>query len=157
MKRIDRILKNKKYAAYMKKTEDLEKERIFCRHNMGHCLDVARITMFLINQERLDIDKETVYAAALLHDIGRCEGNKDHSDRSCELAKDILNESGFDKTEISLISEAIKAHGDSRVAGEKSFRGIFYRADKLSRPCFCCKAKDLCNWDENKKNKSIVW
>ena len=31
-----------------------------------------------------------------------------------------------------------------------------YRADKLSRNCFVCKAKDKCKWSEEKKNATLI-
>ena len=31
----------------------------------------------------------------------------------------------------------------------------FYRADKQSRLCFACPARDECRWDDSKKNLKI--
>ena len=43
MERVDKILQHKKFQKYVKKNKKAEKERIFCRHDMVHFLDVARI------------------------------------------------------------------------------------------------------------------
>ena len=49
----------------------LEASREFCRHDVTHFLDVARLA-WIENLERgLGVSKEEIYAAALLHDIGR--------------------------------------------------------------------------------------
>ncbi|MDE6895781.1 MAG: HD domain-containing protein, partial [Lachnospiraceae bacterium] len=55
-------------AAFLK---DAEKDRIFCRHSIEHLLDVARI-MYIYNlEDGCGLNRELIYAAALLHDIGR--------------------------------------------------------------------------------------
>ncbi len=48
-----------------------EEGRRFCHHDMGHFLDVARLAMIFNLQQGLSVSKEMIYAAALLHDIGR--------------------------------------------------------------------------------------
>ncbi len=139
----------------MKAIDHMEKNRVFCRHNIEHCLAAARIALLLSYEENLDVPKELIYAAALLHDIGRAEAEKDHREISGELAEDILTDCGFNKDEICEIKYAIACHGDDTTAKENSFRGIFYRADKLSRNCFMCSAKGECYWAEDKKNSYL--
>ena len=43
MDRVNAILKHKTYRKYYDQIEKIEKDRIFCRHQMPHLLDVARI------------------------------------------------------------------------------------------------------------------
>lgn len=43
------------------------------RHGMVHFLDVARIGTIIALEEGLKIDREWIYAAALLHDCGKHE------------------------------------------------------------------------------------
>ena len=31
-----------------------------------------------------------------------------------------------------------------------------YRADKMSRLCFCCEARESCKWSEEEKNMEII-
>lgn len=47
-----------------------KKDRIFCGHDMGHLLDVARLAWIFNLEANQEISKERIYAAALLHDIG---------------------------------------------------------------------------------------
>ena len=93
MERVDRIVSHVKYQAYLKEIEELEQERIFCRHQMGHFLSVARIAMLMKEEEGLFVDKELIYAAALLHDIGRgvqYQTGEPHEQASAKIAPEIL-------------------------------------------------------------------
>lgn len=158
MKRIDRILSNEAYRRYTERTNEYEKERIFCRHDMEHFLSVARIAQILNLKKRLKIKKAYVYAAALLHDIGRFKQYEDgtpHDKVSAALAPQILEECGFREREIEPIVKAIRNHRNESIQYEASLSGILYRADKLSRSCFACSVEAQCNWKNGKKNMSL--
>lgn len=158
MERVNQILRNSVYQCNLKEIEVCEKGRIFCRHNMAHFLDVARIGMILNLKENLGIEEELLYAAALLHDIGRHEQYRNqipHEEASAIIAKPILKDCGFMETESKQILEAIRSHRDCNVQEQKNLAGILYRADKKSRACFSCPAVHLCDWDESKKNMQL--
>lgn len=158
MKRIDKILNHDLFNELLAKTYRYEADRVFCKHNMEHFLSVARIAQILNLKQKLKLDKAYVYAAALLHDIGRFRQYEDgtpHERASAELAPQILRESGFDGEETAMIVDAIIHHRSSEIEKEKSLRGILYRADKLSRSCFACPVEHACNWKENKKNLKL--
>ena len=76
MQRIDNILKNETYRFLMGMIRERELARIFCCHGLDHCLDVARIAYMLDMDEGAGIDRELIYAAALLHDVGRADPDK---------------------------------------------------------------------------------
>lgn len=158
MERIGKILKHDLFIACLSKNETAEKGRIFCRHNMAHFLDVARIGRIINADEGLGIEVELIYAAALLHDIGKhlqyAEGIP-HELASAQLASGILADCGFDKSETGVIIDAVRGHRDENLADEKNLKGILYRADKLSRACFCCPAESACNWKDGKKNLKL--
>ncbi|MCD8090470.1 MAG: HD domain-containing protein [Clostridiales bacterium] len=156
MERVNRILINDKYKYYQSVIEFAERDRIFCCHDLRHCVDVARITMLLSYEEGVPLDKELVYAAALLHDIGRAEGSHNHHIKSAELAEEILRRSGFSYNEAEIVCQVIRNHGDIETAEEKTFSGLFYRADKLSRDCLHCKARGACYWSDEKKNLALT-
>lgn len=155
MERIDKILKHDLFNEYLSKNEAAEKNRIFCRHDMTHFLDVARICRIINAEEGLGVEAELIYAAALLHDIGKhlqyAEGIP-HELASARLATGILADCGFDNKETDVIINAIRGHRNEDSADEKNLKGILYRADKLSRACFCCPAEGECNWKGDKKN-----
>ena len=160
MERVDRILQHEAFRRHMRENEAAEKERIFCRHDMAHFLDVARIAMILNLQERLGLSQGMIYGAALLHDIGRHEQYKagtPHEIASARIAPDILADCGYGPEEIREIAEAIGLHRDSGTAQRQDLAGILYRADKASRACFACKANGQCSWKEDRKNQKISW
>ena len=73
MDRVNRIWRHPVYQEHYKKIQELESERIFCRHTPEHFLDVARLMYIYALEEHLELSKELIYAAALLHDIGRAQ------------------------------------------------------------------------------------
>ena len=82
MIRVNKIIENKMYWEHLDKIEVYEKDREFCRHNIGHFLDVCRIAWILNLEGNLALSKEVIYATGLLHDIGRWlqyENGEDHA------------------------------------------------------------------------------
>ena len=159
MKRVNQIIENPLYKNYVCKTAEKEKDREFCRHDASHFLDVARIALLLNGRENYGIEQEMIYAAALLHDIGRWqqyETGEDHAAVSAKLAPAILEECGFYGAEKEQIVSAIATHREAGVKDERSLNGLLYRADKLSRPCYFCKQEKNCNWKQDKKNRTLV-
>ena len=71
MKEIELIRKHPLYLSCCKRLEELERDRQFCRHQMPHLLDVARIAYIRSLENGLGLKKEVIYAAAILHDIGK--------------------------------------------------------------------------------------
>ena len=107
-------------------------------------------------EQQLPVDREVVYAAALLHDIGRVaqmEHAIPHEQASVEFAKQILPDAGFNEEELREVTVAILSHREDCSVSELG--KILYQADKRSRACWCCGASDLCNWPDEKKNKGI--
>lgn len=160
MERVNRILQHEAFKENLGKNEAAEENRIFCRHNMGHFLDVARIAMILNLQEGLEIPQDIIYGAALLHDIGRHEQyavGTPHETASARIAPSILEDCGYTREEIRQMVEAIALHRTSETAERADLAGILYRADKASRACYVCKTSEQCNWKGNKKNLELRW
>lgn len=159
MKRIDRIFNNDKFRNYIHVIEEKETDRIYCRHGIDHLLDVARLAYIFALEDKADVSKELIYAAALLHDIGRADVDNegiDHHKLSCRYAKDIIIEAGFDDRETDEIIEAISLHNSDKT--EKNGLALYiYRADKVSRDCYNCKAIDTCYWKPEEKNMNIEY
>ncbi|MEE0741818.1 MAG: HD domain-containing protein [Emergencia sp.] len=158
MERVNRILRHPLWRGSLTQIEELEKDRIYCGHDLDHMLHVARLSYIESLERGLDISRETIYAAALLHDIGRGLEYKEgipHEDAACAMAETILPECGFCREETEQIVAAISAH---RSGGkeQEGLSGILYRADKASRNCYFCKAADRgCNWSFSKRNHDI--
>lgn len=158
MERIDRIWGHAKYQECLRGIEEQERHRPFCRHTPEHFLEAARLTYLLALENHVAVDKELIYAAAFLHDIGRhlqYEKGIPHEEASALLAEEILKDCGFTEEESWKILEAVQGHRTKQEAGD--FPGLFYRADKLSRSCFCCPARAECSWPEEKKNLHILY
>lgn len=158
MHRVNRIIRHPLWKGAVRQIEKAETDRIFCGHDLDHFLHVARMA-YIENLERnLKLSKELIYAAALLHDIGRglqYEQGIPHDEASCALAEGILIDCGFCERERAAVVDAISAHRDGDTAERDDLAGVLYRADKVSRPCFFCKAEEQCNWNEEKKNKEL--
>lgn len=167
MQRVQRILNNANFCAHLEKIAALETERRFCRHDLQHFVDTARIS-YILFLEAVSTEAGTavqedmrpmIYAAGLLHDIGRWieyEQGEDHALASARLAEEILSEVGFGLEEGQQICRAIQEHrGGSQV---RSLLGQYlYRADKLARPCLSCDAKDACyKYEVMIKNRCLL-
>lgn len=162
MDRVNRILHNEVYVENRYNIELLEKDRIYCKHGEEHALDVARIAMLINLTEQCGLEKETVYAAAILHDIGRAQEyreGKRHEEAGQMIASVILKECLFHQDEIDDIMSAIANHRDkSKINLTKSKLGeIISRADHLSRPCYKCMATQTCKWSYERRNEEIQW
>lgn len=159
MDKINEILTNDKYKKELKEINELEKERIFCKHNLEHFLDVARIAYIMCLERNLQYSKDVIYAIALLHDIGRAEQYKNknisHDEAGIAIAKDILAETSYTEEEKNIILKGIYSHRDDNEHIE--ILNIIYKSDKVSRMCFNCNAEDKCYWDYEKKNKIISY
>ena len=97
MKRVDAILQDGRFQAGLQWVEKLEVQRIFCCHRLEHLLDVARIAWILVLEQQLPLQKDVVYATALLHDLGRYRQYEEaipHHRASAELAAAILPDAG---------------------------------------------------------------
>ena len=161
MIRVKAITDNKKYNYYMDIIKKYEMDRIFCKHGMEHLLDTARIVYILCLEGNIDVKKDVVYAAALLHDIGRAleySENISHDVAGVSIAKEVLDECEYNDDEIELILNAISGHrGDIDKEYDKGFSDALKRGDKLSRNCLYCKAKFDCKWPDEKKNLQITY
>lgn len=117
MRRVEAIRTAPLFRACIGRIEEAETDREFCRHGMPHLLDVARIAWIDNLELGLGLDREVVYAAALLHDIGRAEQystGEDHDVAGARVAAEILDglPEGlqFDAGERLAILSAVSGH-----------------------------------------------
>ncbi|MBR5337482.1 MAG: HD domain-containing protein [Lachnospiraceae bacterium] len=167
MELTNRILVNKGYRERLRVIEEYEADRIFCRHDMEHFLDVARIAYALDLERGYGLSKDLIYAAALLHDIGRAEEyrtGQSHDEAGADIAEVVLVECDATAEYIRVIKEAIQTHRGQDIGGlfAKDGKGdilsrLIKEADKLSRPCFSCQASPECKWPEEKKNNKLYY
>ena len=158
MERYHKIIEHELFSDYMRRIEVLEQDRIYCRHNVNHLIDVARIA-YIMNLERgKPYSKDLIYAAAMLHDIGKPEQYEQkipHEITGAKRASIVLRDCGYEEEEIRMIESAILDHRRGPKEEGQILSEILYGADKKSRMCLFCSAKESCNWAEEKKNLRI--
>ncbi|MDD2510451.1 MAG: HD domain-containing protein [Syntrophomonas sp.] len=166
MKRVELLINDEFYTEYMHRNREEEQEPKFCQHDFQHHLNVARIAYILILEQNLLsyfvkesglsgklAGKEVIYAAGLLHDIGKWQEYKtgiDHASFGSRLTREILPRAHFNPLEIDLISRAVYEHRNIRQ--DMSFLGErLHRADNLSRICRNCEYNEQCPKFKNKE------
>lgn len=93
MQRIQAILSHPLFCESLHKIQELERDRIYCKHGLPHLLDVARIASLMAADRQLDLPRDVIYAAALLHDIGRLQQyltGEDHAAAGMRTAQEIF-------------------------------------------------------------------
>lgn len=157
MERVNRLFALDGYRKAQKIIDENEVDRVFCRHDLQHSLDVARLMYIYSMESDAKLDKELIYAAALVHDIGRAmqyEGLMSHDEAGVVMAERLLPECGFSRDETKVIAGAVGKHRIEDADGEMLSK-LLYAADKASRACYACGARDMCNWPEEKMNLKI--
>ncbi len=161
MDRVNEIWKHPLYQKYYARIEELEQNRVFCRHQMPHLLDVARIAYIRNLEDDMGFAKDVVYAAAVLHDIGKAlqyEARIPHELAGVDIAEQILAdlpaEAAYTTDEKRMILTAVKGHRRLREDPEP-LEKLLYESDKASRMCFACPAEAQCDWSREKKNMEI--
>lgn len=117
MGRVNRILAHSLFRDCLCRIEEAERERIYCKHDMRHFLDTARLAWIGNLEQGLGMEKEMIYAAALLHDIGRAKQyacGMPHDAASAELICRIMPECGFSAGETAEVAAAVTGHSQSR-------------------------------------------
>ena len=165
---VNRIWNHPLYRQEYAGLQELERDRIWCGHDLQHFLDTARLMWIRNLEEGGQLKKDLIYAAALLHDLGRARQYTDgtpHDEAGVQLAEEILPACGYTATETRLVCAAIAGHRGSCRSGmtvqteqaeaARKLAAYLYRADKESRNCMICSAADTCNWPEKKKNLTL--
>ncbi|WP_199242592.1 HD domain-containing protein [Desulfosporosinus fructosivorans] len=148
MTRVNQLLEHEDYISYMEKIDGLEKERRFCKHGFEHGLNVARIAYaYLLEKGELLLSKESIYAAAFLHDIGRWveyETGEDHAVASARLALPLLEVCRFNSDDIQVILNGILEHRRHPEDNLTTLGEALALADDWARDCRHCSLQDLC-------------
>ena len=156
---IGRILEHPLFRKNMERCVVYEKDREFCHHDMTHALNVARICYILVLEQKLPYRRELVYAAALLHDIGRAAQyvtGESHHRMGSQLAGKILADAGFSSEDIRLVQDIIERHCSHLSAAQvetcrkkapETLLEAFDLADFWSRRCPECVVRSECYWE----------
>lgn len=158
MKRLDRIIHHPVFQQELERLEFYEKDRIYCRHNLEHLLAVARTAQILNLERQANIPQDILYAASLLHDIGRaCQyaTGQPHREAGVLLAQKILKDTEFTSAEQEEILDCVQHHHGQPWGGTELV-SILSEADTRSRPCFSCLAAESCKWSMERRNLSLT-
>lgn len=154
-KRWQRILTHPGFSTRLEQIEQAEIHRKFCCHGLPHLLDVARIMTIMNGEQGGRWAADVLYAAALVHDIGRVAeyaGGGRHEAEGPPIAREILPACGYTDAETALIADAVAKHNRKDGGGAGNLASLLKAADRLSRPCYACAAREECYWPEEKKN-----
>lgn len=157
--RIEVVRKDPFYLDCLSLNGERERDRLFCRHDYRHVVLVSQISCKIIKQtcglntfiktEGLNGIKsalEVVYAAGLLHDMGRWlqyDTGEDHALAGSVIAAGVLKRAGFSEREALVITRAIREHRKA-LPGQSYLGRVLCLADDLSRPCGSCSARLDC-------------
>lgn len=158
MDRVNAILQHPEFRRCMEELLVWERDRVWCGHGWMHLLDTARLAWIFNLEGELGLDRDVVYAAALLHDVGRSEQYESgipHAQAGARIAEPILADCGFAVEERGEILYAIASHSKRELSRKTVLADLLYRADKASRACFACPVEPACDWPSGKKNKEL--
>ncbi len=100
-----------------------------------HFQRIYELATKLAEKEKLDVDRDSMFAAAYLHDIGAFEPysqkGKDHSEVAIENCSEILLSIGFPEDRIDLVKDIIKGHMFYVKPSDIKESIIFHDADTL--------------------------
>lgn len=101
----------------------------------SHFERVYQLSLQIAGEEKLSVDREILYAAALLHDIGalppyRAKGI-DHAERSAQVLEEILVPMGFPLKKIGPVREAVLGHMFSAEPPDFAEAAVLHDADTL--------------------------
>lgn len=159
MELAEKILRHPKYIEYLALNKGEETHRKFCRHNLQHALDVARVAYIISLEKGYGLDKEIIYVTALLHDIAKWKQYRtkvDHASEGAALALEILEDIGIDGSHVPTILDAIRSH---RTKGprESLLSEVLYDSDKSCRLCINCKGIAGCNRFLNGEKPELMY
>ena len=164
---VDEIISDSRYLHELDIIKEIEKDRIFCKHDYNHCKEVSEILTILSKRRGLDNFEELSVLMSYFHDIGRAFRYDDSHDKcSSDFVRLLLEEYEYQEEDVELICYAINNHS-GRMSENKIYDYIDNNlvedsigdtwamllriADQLSRNCYSCKAREMCKWHEGEK------
>lgn len=157
--RVQKVIHHPEFKKAMEMIDILEKKRKFCGHGIEHLMDTARIAYIENIETSLGFEKDVVYSAGLLHDVGKYlqyTQGIDHHIGSERLAAEILSDAGYNEEERDIICRAIITHRSRKASAATPLGSILYKADKISRACYICEAADRCSWSDEKRTAGVI-
>ena len=161
MEYVEKLSGDREYRQLLERLKELEKDRIYCHHGIGHLLDVARIAYIENLETQLGLEKEDIYIVALLHDLGRVdeyESGIGHHIAGRERAEYFLRKIDYPCERQAVIFNAITEHrnkADMEAGTAPMLSRILAKADRESRNCRFCEVYESCKWSVEEKEHRI--
>lgn len=150
---IKEIINHPLYRDSLNRIKKLEEKRIYCKHDLDHFFSVSRLAYIYVLENNIDIKKEDIYIAGLIHDIGRWkeyETGVCHALASSDIGEIIIENIDISSDRKEKILNSIKRHRSKNKLVTELDKAIYY-GDKSSRKCFDCDAYNTCK----KRNEEI--
>ncbi len=120
---------------WKEKILDLVKDFEHPAWGFSHFTRILELTFKLAKEQSIEVDYDSLYAAAYLHDIGAfkpySQNGRDHSEVAIENCDEILGSTNFPKEKIPLVKEIIRSHMFNAEVGRSVESKIFHDADTL--------------------------
>lgn len=120
---------------WKKKILDLVKDFKHPAWGFSHFSRIYELSLELAKTLQFEINKDALFAAAYLHDIGAFnpyrQKDKDHSDVAIENCNEILGSTDFPSEKIPLVKDIIKSHMFYAKPKDNIESKIFHDADTL--------------------------
>jgi len=101
----------------------------------AHCRRVYALTLCLAEQLGCAVERDALFAAAYLHDLGAFapyrQAGVDHAERSAQVAEELADAAGFPKDRIALVQAVVRGHMFSATPDERPEAVLFHDADTL--------------------------
>ena len=102
---------------------------------ISHFKRVYKLSLHLAESQNMKVDKDCLFAASYLHDLGAFEPYKkpgvDHSESSVQVVEEILISVGFPRDKIILVKEIIRGHMFYAQPTNQNEAILFHDADTL--------------------------
>ena len=137
---IDRILSDERYLKKINRLNEIEKDRIYCKHDLDHFQEVYQILSILSSRRGLDDSRNMSKTMAYFHDIGRADSYDGyHRKSSSDFARILLGEYYY--IDNNIVEDSLR----------DTWAKLLRISDQLSRNCYICKANEICKWLEGEK------
>lgn len=105
------LRKNRRALTYIEAADRYLEALGYTEHGFRHCDIVSKSAFRILKELKFDNMQAVLAAAAgFLHDIGNVLGRKDHHRMGALLAKEVLEEEGYDLESIIKVMRAIIVH-----------------------------------------------
>jgi len=102
---------------------------------VSHYERVYLLSLEIAESEKMELDTDVLFAAALLHDMGAFEpfrqAGVDHARRSVQVVDEVLKKAGFPMEKLAAVQDAIRGHSYYDKPSDRPESIVLHDADTL--------------------------